>query len=138
MFHVGLYHSVLSAPCSLTGTCWERADLLVILMLFFLVFLCVLSFTHMMFQVRCGTYLYCILIISFLSSLKRYICKKKKKKKAVVHTNFLAHNEFVSHIAHVFSHEFDMHEQLLIEARSLIFGHNLDLYPIGLRVRNVG
>ena len=60
------------------------------------------------------------------------------KKTAVVHTNVLAHDVFVSHIAHVYSHEFDMHVQLLIEARSLTFGHNLDLYPIGLRVINVG
>ena len=62
----------------------------------------------------------------------------KIKKKAVVHTTVLVHDVFVSHIAHVYSHEFDMHVQLLIEARSLICGHNLDQYSIGLRVRNVG
>ena len=32
MFHVFLYCIVLSAPCSLMVDCWERADLLALLL----------------------------------------------------------------------------------------------------------
>ena len=39
MFHVCLYHTVLSGPCSLVITCWESADLLALLSVIFLVFL---------------------------------------------------------------------------------------------------
>ena len=31
MFHICLYHTVLSVSCRLVVTCWERADLLVLL-----------------------------------------------------------------------------------------------------------
>ena len=32
MFHVFLYYIVLSVPCSLMIDCWERADLLALLL----------------------------------------------------------------------------------------------------------
>ena len=35
MFHVCLYYTVLSVPCSIVITCWERADLLVLLCVMF-------------------------------------------------------------------------------------------------------
>ena len=43
-FHVCLCHTVLSVPCSLAVTCWERADLLALL---FVMFACVFfTFPH--------------------------------------------------------------------------------------------
>ena len=38
MFHVYLCYAVLSVPCSLAVTCWERADLLAVLCCVFLCF----------------------------------------------------------------------------------------------------
>ena len=35
MFHVCLYHTVLSVPCSLAVICWERADLFPLLSVMF-------------------------------------------------------------------------------------------------------
>ena len=35
MFHVCLYYAVLSVPCSLVITCWERVDLLALLCVMF-------------------------------------------------------------------------------------------------------
>ena len=35
LFHVGLCYAVLSAPCILVITCWERADLLALLCIAF-------------------------------------------------------------------------------------------------------
>ena len=35
MFHVCLYYTVESVPCSLVITCWERADLLALLCVMF-------------------------------------------------------------------------------------------------------
>ena len=52
IFQVCFYYSVLSAPCSLVITCWEKADLLA---LFCVMFPCFLSFFHMLSQVGCGT-----------------------------------------------------------------------------------
>ena len=40
MFHVCLYNTVLSVPCSLVITCWERADLLALLCVTFPSVLC--------------------------------------------------------------------------------------------------
>ena len=31
MLHVGVFCAVVSVPCSLVVTCWERADLLVVM-----------------------------------------------------------------------------------------------------------
>ena len=45
-------HTVLSVPCSLVVTCWERADLLALLYVMFLVFL---SLSDIVSWVRCGT-----------------------------------------------------------------------------------
>ena len=52
MFRVCLCCAVLSVPCSLVVTCWERADLLALLCV---VLYCVLSLSHTVFRVRCGT-----------------------------------------------------------------------------------
>ena len=35
IFHVCLYYTVLSIPCSLVSTCWERADFLALLCVMF-------------------------------------------------------------------------------------------------------
>ena len=35
MFHVCLYYTVLSVPCSIVITCWERADLLALVCVMF-------------------------------------------------------------------------------------------------------
>ena len=35
MFHICLYYTVLSFPCSLVITCWERSDILVLLCVIF-------------------------------------------------------------------------------------------------------
>ena len=52
MFHVCLYYTVLSVPCSLMITSWKRADLLALLCV---MFPCVLSLFHMVCLGRCGT-----------------------------------------------------------------------------------
>ena len=57
-----LCHTVLSVPCSLVVTCLERTDLLALL---YIMFSCVLSLSHMVSWVRCGTWLYWFLIIAF-------------------------------------------------------------------------
>ena len=45
-------HTVLSVPCNFVVTCLERTDLLTRL---FVMFSCVLSLSHMVSWVRCGT-----------------------------------------------------------------------------------
>ena len=63
-FHVS--YAVLSAPCSLVVTCWERADLLTLLTWYFLSFLslsCVVSW------VRCGIWLYRFQLFAFFLTL---------------------------------------------------------------------
>ena len=55
--HVCLCDTILSAPCSLVVTCWERTGLLALL--------CVLSLSHMVSWVRCGTWLHRVLIFVF-------------------------------------------------------------------------
>ena len=35
MFHVGVCFAVVSVPCSLVVTCWERADLLAVVFVVF-------------------------------------------------------------------------------------------------------
>ena len=35
MLHVGVYWAVVSAPCSLVFTCWERAELLAVVFVVF-------------------------------------------------------------------------------------------------------
>ena len=55
MFHVCLYYTILSVPCSLVITCWERAGLLALL--------CDVSLCLCHFQIRCsgsGVVLDCI------------------------------------------------------------------------------
>ena len=52
MFHVCLYYTVGSVPCSLVITCWERLDLLALL---YVTFPSVLPLSHMVSRVRCGT-----------------------------------------------------------------------------------
>ena len=44
MLHVGVCWAVVSVPCSLVVTCWERADLLAVV---YVVFSCVLSLSQM-------------------------------------------------------------------------------------------
>ena len=52
LFHVCLYYCVMSVLCSLLTTCWLRADLLALLCV---MFLSVLSLSHMVPWARCGT-----------------------------------------------------------------------------------
>ena len=52
VFHVCLCYAVLSVPCSLVITCWERVDLLALL---WVVFACVLSLSHIVSRIRRGT-----------------------------------------------------------------------------------
>ena len=58
-------HAVMSVHCSLVVTCWERADLLALLY----VLSCVLSLSHVVSWVRCGTWLYRFLIFAFFLTL---------------------------------------------------------------------
>ena len=53
--YVGLFYAVLSVPCSLVITCWERADLLALLCV---EFSCVLSLFQIVFPDSCGIPLY--------------------------------------------------------------------------------
>ena len=62
MFHVYFYYAVLSVPYSLVVTCWERADLLVLL---YVVFTC---HFHIWFS-ESGMVLDCIDSLSLPSSL---------------------------------------------------------------------
>ena len=38
MFHVGECCAVVSAPCSLVVTCWEKADLMAVVLIVFVIF----------------------------------------------------------------------------------------------------
>ena len=49
---VCLCHTVMSVSCSLVVTCWERADLLVLM---YVMFSCVLSLSHTVSWVGWGT-----------------------------------------------------------------------------------
>ena len=51
IFHVCLYYTVLSVPCCLVITCWQRDELLPLL---YVTFPCILSCAHIVSQVRCG------------------------------------------------------------------------------------
>ena len=62
MFYVCLYYTILSVPCSLFVTCWERADPLALLCV---MFSCVLSLSHMVSRARFGTWLYWFLVFAF-------------------------------------------------------------------------
>ena len=52
MFYVCLYYTILSIPCNLAISCWERADLLALLCV---MFPCALSLSHVVFGTRCGS-----------------------------------------------------------------------------------
>ena len=65
MFHVCLCNTVLSGPCSLVMTCWERADLLAFLCV---TFHCIFVMFPCGARVRCGTRLYRFLIFPFFFS----------------------------------------------------------------------
>ena len=52
VFHVCLCHAIFSVPCSLVVVCLERAHPLALL---WVMFSCVLSLSHMVSWVRCGT-----------------------------------------------------------------------------------
>ena len=71
MFRV--YHAFLSVRSSLVVTCWKRANLLALL---YVIFSCVLSLSHVVSWVRCGTWLYRFLICAFwLTFIKSdYVC----------------------------------------------------------------
>ena len=49
------FHIVLSLSCNLVVTCWERADLLAVM---YVTVSCVLSLSHTVYCVRCGTGVY--------------------------------------------------------------------------------
>ena len=53
---------IMSVPFCLVDTCWEKVDLLDHL---YVMFSCVLSPSHMVSWVRCGIWLYQVLIFSF-------------------------------------------------------------------------
>ena len=82
LFHVCLCYAVLSVPCSIVITCWDRADLLALLCVVFLVFL---SFSHAVFWVRCGTWLYWFLIFAFL-----ILWKVEEKNRRIIFTSFFS------------------------------------------------
>ena len=63
---LSLLYVVLCVTCSLVITCWERVYLLDLLCV---IFSCVLSLSHMVSQVRCGTWLYRFLIFAFFFTL---------------------------------------------------------------------
>ena len=63
---------VFVIPCSLVVTCWEKVDLLA---LFCVMFLCVLSLSHTVLWVRCGTWLYCFLVVVFFLTLTTSIIR---------------------------------------------------------------
>ena len=50
--HFVIYVAVLSVYCSLVVTCWELANLLALLCV---ILSCVLSLSHVVSMVRCGT-----------------------------------------------------------------------------------
>ena len=58
--------TVLSVPCSLVVTCWERADLLALL---YVIFPCVFAPLHMVSCVRCGILLCGFVIFAFFLTL---------------------------------------------------------------------
>ena len=66
MFHISLYYAVLSFPCSLVITCWERADLLPVL---HVMFLCFWSLSYMVSRFTRGNWLYWFLIFAIFLTL---------------------------------------------------------------------
>ena len=66
---VFVFAFVMSVYCSLVVTCWGRADLLALLVWHFLV---LLSFSHMLSWVGCGTSLYRFLIFVFSHTLVKF------------------------------------------------------------------
>ena len=69
VFRVFLWHTVLSVHCSLVDTCWDRADLLALC----IVFLEFLSLSLMVSCVRCGTWLYRFLSFAFFLTWLVYL-----------------------------------------------------------------
>ena len=63
LFMFRVCHAFLSVHCSIVVTCLERANLLVLL---YVIFSCVLSLSHVVTGVRCGTWLFRFLIFAFL------------------------------------------------------------------------
>ena len=51
LFMFRVCHASWSVHCSLVVVCWENFD---VLTLFYLMFNCVLSHSHVMYWVRCG------------------------------------------------------------------------------------
>ena len=67
MFHMCLYYTVMSVPCSLVINCLEKADLLALLSVMFPSFL---SLSHTVSRVMFGTRLYLFLIFAFFFTIK--------------------------------------------------------------------
>ena len=63
-------HAFMSVHCSLVITCWERDNLFALVCV---MFYCVLSLSHVVSWVRCGTWLYRFLIFASLLTLI-FIC----------------------------------------------------------------
>ena len=73
MFHVYLCYAVLSVPCSIVITCWERADLLALLCV---MFSCV--FVTFSYGVPCQMW-YFIVLIPDLCLFPYFVVLKDKK-----------------------------------------------------------
>ena len=65
---------IQSVHCSFVVTCWERADLLA---LFYLMFSCVLSLSHMVSWVKFSFCLYRFLIFAFFFTLNELLALEK-------------------------------------------------------------
>ena len=66
LFVFRVCHAVLSVPCGLVVSCWERANLLALLCV---MFSCVLSLS-LVSWVRCGICLYLFLIIAIFLNFR--------------------------------------------------------------------
>ena len=97
MFHVCLYYTVLSVHSSLVITCWERADLLTLLCI---TFPCVLSLSHTVSWVRCGTWLYRTLSFAFFTFAEQQSSQLWSVSKMPI--TLEPHGIFGSNFAHLF------------------------------------
>ena len=62
-------YAFLSVHCNLVAICWERANLLALLLVL-VMFLVFLSRSHVVSWIRCGALLYRFLIFAFLLTLQ--------------------------------------------------------------------
>ena len=114
IFHICLYYAILSIPCSLAVTCWERADLLALLCV---IFSCVfVTFTYGVL----GQVWYLIVSIPDLCLLLHFVILMtvgivKNKKVCTRYIHLLKLNHISKHIINKTSEINNIHNIMTIK-----------------------